>query len=65
MATLRGSRLYSLSHMTTTIRQLPADDPAQVAAFEARIAAGESIEPKDWMPARYRSQLTRMMSQHA
>ena len=51
--------------MTPPIRQLPADDPAQVAAFEARIAAGESIEPKDWMPARYRSQLTRMMSQHA
>src|SRR6195952_24462 len=35
------------------------------AAFEARIAAGETIEPKDWMPARYRQQLTRMMSQHA
>lgn len=42
-----------------------ADDPALVAAFEARIAAGESIEPKDWMPERYRKQLIRMMSQHA
>ncbi len=42
-----------------------ADDPTLVAAFEARIAAGESIEPKDWMPERYRKQLTRMMSQHA
>ena len=41
------------------------DDPSLVAAFEARIAAGESIEPKDWMPERYRKQLTRMMSQHA
>jgi ring-1,2-phenylacetyl-CoA epoxidase subunit PaaA len=41
------------------------DDPALVAAFEARIAAGESIEPKDWMPERYRRQLVRMMSQHA
>jgi ring-1,2-phenylacetyl-CoA epoxidase subunit PaaA len=41
------------------------DDPALVAAFEARIAAGESIEPKDWMPERYRKQLTRMMAQHA
>ncbi|MFI5312244.1 MAG: 1,2-phenylacetyl-CoA epoxidase subunit PaaA [Gemmatimonadales bacterium] len=41
------------------------DDPALVAAFEARIAAGESIEPKDWMPERYRKQLIRMMSQHA
>ncbi|MEO5588680.1 MAG: 1,2-phenylacetyl-CoA epoxidase subunit PaaA [Gemmatimonadaceae bacterium] len=35
------------------------------AAFEARIAAGDTIEPKDWMPDRYRSQLIRMMSQHA
>ena len=45
--------------------QPPADDPALVAAFEARIARGESIEPKDWMPERYRKQLIRMMSQHA
>jgi ring-1,2-phenylacetyl-CoA epoxidase subunit PaaA len=36
-----------------------------VQAFEARIAGGESIEPKDWMPERYRKQLTRMMAQHA
>ena len=42
-----------------------AEDPAKVAAFEARIAAGESIEPKDWMPEKYRRQLVRMMSQHA
>ncbi len=41
------------------------DDPARVAAFEARIARGEVIEPKDWMPDRYRKQLVRMMSQHA
>jgi ring-1,2-phenylacetyl-CoA epoxidase subunit PaaA len=42
-----------------------AEDPALNEAFEARIAAGESIEPKDWMPERYRKQLIRMMSQHA
>lgn len=41
------------------------DDSARLAEFEARIARGESIEPKDWMPDRYRKQLTRMMSQHA
>ena len=35
------------------------------AEFEARIARGETIEPKDWMPERYRKQLIRMMSQHA
>ena len=44
---------------------VPADDPARVAEFEARIARGETIEPKDWMPERYRRQLVRMMSQHA
>ncbi len=44
---------------------VPQEDPALLAAFEARIAAGESIEPKDWMPERYRKQLTRMMAQHA
>ncbi|MDZ4673624.1 MAG: 1,2-phenylacetyl-CoA epoxidase subunit PaaA [Gemmatimonadota bacterium] len=43
----------------------PPDDPALVQAFEARIKAGETIEPKDWMPERYRKQLIRMMSQHA
>lgn len=35
------------------------------AEFESRIARGETIEPKDWMPDRYRQQLIRMMSQHA
>jgi ring-1,2-phenylacetyl-CoA epoxidase subunit PaaA len=43
----------------------PADDNARTQAFEARIARGETIEPKDWMPERYRKQLVRMMSQHA
>lgn len=33
--------------------------------FEAKIKKGITIEPKDWMPDRYRKQLIRMMSQHA
>jgi ring-1,2-phenylacetyl-CoA epoxidase subunit PaaA len=41
------------------------DDPVRTNEFEARIARGEVIEPKDWMPDRYRKQLIRMMSQHA
>src|SRR6056297_1999712 len=41
------------------------DDPEKLDEFQARIDAGEKIEPKDWMPDRYRQQLTRMMSQHA
>lgn len=40
-------------------------DSQRNAEFEARIARGESIEPKDWMPDKYRQQLIRMMSQHA
>lgn len=35
------------------------------AEFQLRIDSGEVIEPKDWMPERYRKQLIRMMSQHA
>jgi ring-1,2-phenylacetyl-CoA epoxidase subunit PaaA len=50
--------------MPTSTRPAP-EDTAPDAAFEARIAAGETIEPKDWMPERYRRQLVRMMSQHA
>lgn len=42
-----------------------ADDPIKLAEFEARLERGETIEPKDWMPEKYRKQLIRMMSQHA
>ncbi len=40
-------------------------DKERLAAFEARIAKGEKIEPGDWMPDGYRQQLIRMISQHA
>jgi len=33
--------------------------------FEAKIAAGQSIEPKDWMPEKYRKTHIRQISQHA
>jgi len=33
--------------------------------FEAKIAAGENIEPKDWMPEKYRKTHIRQISQHA
>tara|TARA_R110002096_G_scaffold29497_12_gene88797 strand:- start:36014 stop:36970 length:957 start_codon:yes stop_codon:yes gene_type:complete len=35
------------------------------AAFDARIQAEQKIEPKDWMPEKYRKNLIRQMSQHA
>jgi ring-1,2-phenylacetyl-CoA epoxidase subunit PaaA len=58
--------------MYTTEQEAPApalqtvsDDPAMVDAFEARVAADEFIEPKDWMPEAYRRTLIRQISQHA
>lgn len=33
--------------------------------FQARIDAGENIEPKDWMPEKYRKTHIRQISQHA
>jgi ring-1,2-phenylacetyl-CoA epoxidase subunit PaaA len=44
---------------------LANEDPAELAAFEDRIARGEKIEPVDWMPQLYRKQLIRMIEQHA
>jgi ring-1,2-phenylacetyl-CoA epoxidase subunit PaaA len=41
------------------------DDPARLDAFEARVAADDFIEPKDWMPEAYRKTLVRQISQHA
>ena len=41
------------------------EDPEKLARFEARIAAEEKIEPKDWMPQAYRRTLIRQISQHA
>ncbi|MDU8910624.1 1,2-phenylacetyl-CoA epoxidase subunit PaaA [Aestuariicoccus sp. MJ-SS9] len=40
--------------------ETPADQ-----AFQARIDAGEKIEPKDWMPEGYRKTLIRQIGQHA
>ena len=39
--------------------------PNLEARFEQRIADDQNIEPKDWMPAAYRKNLIRQISQHA
>ena len=44
---------------------LQADESALEQRFLARVDAEEKIEPKDWMPARYRNTLIRQISQHA
>jgi ring-1,2-phenylacetyl-CoA epoxidase subunit PaaA len=41
-------------------------EPANLlAAFDARVANDEFIDPKDWMPDAYRKTLIRQISQHA
>jgi ring-1,2-phenylacetyl-CoA epoxidase subunit PaaA len=41
------------------------DSGPEFDAVQARIDAGERIEPKDWMPDGYRKTLIRQISQHA
>lgn len=43
----------------------PADEHLLEQRFQHRIDAEEKIEPKNWMPARYRGTLIRQISQHA
>jgi len=46
--------------MTDNVVALPSEEQ-----FQARIDAEEKIEPKDWMPEKYRQTLIRQISQHA
>jgi len=47
------------------VEAVAAVDAARHAMFEARVAADDFIEPKDWMPEAYRKTLIRQISQHA
>jgi ring-1,2-phenylacetyl-CoA epoxidase subunit PaaA len=49
----------------TTEALAHGDESAREQRFLARVDAEEKIEPKDWMPARYRNTLIRQISQHA
>ncbi|WP_285733864.1 1,2-phenylacetyl-CoA epoxidase subunit PaaA [Nocardiopsis sp. ATB16-24] len=52
--------------MTTHTASAPPGAPADLQAeFDARIAADQRIEPRDWMPEGYRKTLVRQVSQHA
>ncbi|MFL6829402.1 MAG: 1,2-phenylacetyl-CoA epoxidase subunit PaaA, partial [Sphingomicrobium sp.] len=53
------------TELQKTAKIVSTEDPEKLAAFEARVAADEYIEPKDWMPEAYRRTLTRQISQHA
>ena len=47
------------------VKSEPRDQSAEADAFQARIDAGEKIEPQDWMPDGYRKTLIRQIGQHA
>ena len=47
------------------IATYPADEAERERRFQTRVDREEKVEPKDWMPARYRATLIRQISQHA
>ena len=52
--------------LDTQLAEAPRlDEDALERRFLARVDAEEKIEPKDWMPQRYRNTLVRQISQHA
>jgi ring-1,2-phenylacetyl-CoA epoxidase subunit PaaA len=50
---------------TQTVQEASPDADLLQAEFDARIAADQRIEPRDWMPEGYRRTLVRQVSQHA
>ena len=61
--------VYSFNDLKRNYNSREVDVSENIAAleeqFKQRIADGETIEPKDWMPEKYRRQLMRLISQHA
>jgi ring-1,2-phenylacetyl-CoA epoxidase subunit PaaA len=57
--------MYAQALNATDLGPVAAEEPAKLAAFQARIDAEEKIEPNDWMPEQYRRTLIRQISQHA
>jgi ring-1,2-phenylacetyl-CoA epoxidase subunit PaaA len=41
------------------------EDPELLAAFEEKVAAGQLVEPDDWMPDAYRAGMLKMAEHHA
>jgi ring-1,2-phenylacetyl-CoA epoxidase subunit PaaA len=65
-AKLSGAGMYTQAlDAQTAEAAAQLDESALEQRFLARVDAEEKIEPKDWMPARYRNTLIRQISQHA
>lgn len=56
---------FAVLYTTYDDMTAPTDYTNLEEQFQARIDAEEKIEPKDWMPDRYRKTLIRQISQHA
>ena len=50
---------------TTTPTRITRSEAEELAHFDAIIEADQRIEPRDWMPEKYRTSLIRQISQHA
>jgi ring-1,2-phenylacetyl-CoA epoxidase subunit PaaA len=57
--------MYAQALNAKDLTPVKPEDPAKLAAFQARIDAEDKIEPNDWMPEQYRRTLIRQISQHA
>ena len=55
----------NILHTDKNAISLEDEDPILLQKFESRIASGDKIEARDWMPSLYRKQLIRMIEQHA
>src|SRR5271170_5552663 len=64
-ASLSGQGMYTQALDMQGTEGAPLDHAGLEQRFLARVDAEEKIEPKDWMPVRYRNTLIRQISQHA
>lgn len=55
----------SLTAVADAPTDAPVDTTAEQAYFDTLIAEDSRVEPRDWMPEKYRKTLTRQVSQHA
>src|SRR6266852_4861482 len=60
-----GAGMYTQALDMQSSDATTLDEDALEQRFLARVDAEEKIEPKDWMPVRYRNTLIRQISQHA
>src|SRR5271156_4563443 len=61
----QGAAMYTQALDAQGSDSSPVDEAVLEQRFLTRVDAEEKIEPKDWMPVRYRNTLIRQISQHA